>query len=380
MRRTWLRSAFTLVELLVVLAIIAILVGLLLPAVQKVREAAAMTQCRNNLKQIGLAAHTYASNHDDVFPTGLLCSPNSPGSDFSHFTGAQDLDGSSLAGPHTGLLVYLLPYLEQTTIVNNIPQKYFDLHGAVGPWAYNGDPPDDSACTYNLPPNSFWIGMTPNLNRIGPAPMLPGTLPVSCSTVKPFLCPLDPVNTGAGRNTIINVMYLIIHNWGTAFVGDLPGDATSAPPGYVDPRSLGLTNYVGCGGYYGGDDPVLGLVPTAPFDFRGVYYQNSHTRVTDIKDGTAFTLAFGEVCSGWDQKNGGLGKYAYAWFGSGYCLTAHGLDQGWGSFSSFHPGGIQFANCDGSVRNITRAAVQHAFVVASGKNDGLVYQDSDLTQ
>src|SRR5262249_52792807 len=97
--RTTPRRGFTLVELLVVIAIIAVLIGLLLPAVQKVREAANRTQCLNNLKQIALAAQNY---HDArrKFPTG------------AHLP--VDVRGRPTEG--TTLWVELLPYFEQDNL------------------------------------------------------------------------------------------------------------------------------------------------------------------------------------------------------------------------------------------------------------------------
>jgi prepilin-type N-terminal cleavage/methylation domain-containing protein len=101
------RPSFTLIELLVVIAIIAILIGLLLPAVQKVREAAARMSCTNNLKQLGLAVHDYASAKEKIPPAWH---PDSGGGTFN--------SGSQTLGPNTSgtAQFYLLPYIEQGNV------------------------------------------------------------------------------------------------------------------------------------------------------------------------------------------------------------------------------------------------------------------------
>src|SRR5271163_3159782 len=101
------RRAFTLIELLVVIAIIGILIALLLPAVQKIREAAARMSCANNLKQISLAAMNY-ENQFLSLPPGINVSPNAT-------TGGYTL-GAPYSGPYIGFLCYLLPYVEQSNI------------------------------------------------------------------------------------------------------------------------------------------------------------------------------------------------------------------------------------------------------------------------
>jgi prepilin-type N-terminal cleavage/methylation domain-containing protein/prepilin-type processing-associated H-X9-DG protein len=102
------RRGFTLIELLVVIAIIAILIGLLLPAVQKVRDAAARIKCTNNLKQIGLALHNYHDSQNG-FPPGYVDRNTDPNS-------TPDMD----QGPGWGWAAFLLPYVEQDNVYKQI--------------------------------------------------------------------------------------------------------------------------------------------------------------------------------------------------------------------------------------------------------------------
>ncbi len=132
MNRTPQRPGFTLIELLVVIAIIAILIGLLLPAVQKVRDAAARTQCNNNLKQLSLAVFNYESTYH------VLPSSTRPGG----FT----------ASPRISWTIGLLPFIEQDNL-----SKYYDFSS-------NWDSPNNLPIT-SQPVKIFQCPGTPNSNR-----------------------------------------------------------------------------------------------------------------------------------------------------------------------------------------------------------------------
>jgi prepilin-type N-terminal cleavage/methylation domain-containing protein len=111
-------AGFTLIELLVVVTIIGILIGLLLPAVQAAREAARRMQCTNNLKQIGLALHNYASTWNDYFPLGI---------------------SAATTTTTYGFFAHLLPFVEQQTL-------YDEMKSLI---QKNGDPTADSMYSSN---------------------------------------------------------------------------------------------------------------------------------------------------------------------------------------------------------------------------------------
>ncbi len=134
------RNGFTLIELLVVIAIIAILIALLLPAVQQAREAARRTQCKNNLKQVGLALHNFESTYRYVPAWGKIIPlaeyPTSPPNAYGTGSGQRTT---------FGVLFHLLPYLEQNNVYDMFDKKrsYVDpinmppAYGTINPVAMN---------------------------------------------------------------------------------------------------------------------------------------------------------------------------------------------------------------------------------------------------
>lgn len=341
-----LRRAFTLIELLVTIAIISVLIGLLIPAVQRVRESASRVQCMNNLKQLGLALHNYHGVRG-CFPPGLICS------------------GSNVSDSEATGFTLLLPYLEGD---NTYRIYHFDM-----PWH---QPPNYEAvaitvATFFCPSNNR-VQQTLDMTAI--AAEWNTTLPPRAASLDYAFCKgtngsLNPnytrwpsetrgvfiIQRPENRENGIRLLQILD---GTSMTFAI-GDAAGGTPSYL---VRDLTNP---------DQPTL--------DFMGQY-------------------AMIEQC--WSA--GGAGDPSHPWYGSVFGVTAqYGLgpdprdepmnrrpatpsiagndpfgDNRTGrdlisGFRSLHPGGCNFLFCDGSVRfvmeNIQPATYRALSTIAGGE-------------
>jgi prepilin-type N-terminal cleavage/methylation domain-containing protein/prepilin-type processing-associated H-X9-DG protein len=323
------RRGFTLIELLVVIAIIAILIGLLLPAVQKVREAAARSKCANNLKQLALACHNYESAHGSLPPAGVGYG----------FCGGSNGDRQVL---NMSGWVLVLPYIEQQALFSQLDLKQpfsdviWDNGGTIR--NTNGD--------YSGKP---WVGgATVNI------PLMQVPIPT-------FICPSDN------------------------------GPRESVPQnhpnryGAMGPASSGMygqrTNYDFIT-RAGEDFGTCNWQKNQTGASRYLFGESSKVKIGDVKDGTSNTFMVGETtveprCNGWGPAWGyrgwvqtGIDPFRGTTSGKAVndwaliaswttCGTPGGTNPprpgrlgDWGRAGSWHTGGAQFAFGDGSVRMI----------------------------
>ncbi|MFO0890858.1 MAG: DUF1559 domain-containing protein [Isosphaeraceae bacterium] len=373
------RVGFTLIELLVVIAIIAVLISLLLPAVQSAREAARRSQCTNNLKQIGLAMHNYVSANELVPPVTVDLADD----------GNNPSWGARVPNQNFSQHARLLPYLEQTPTYNSINWSF----GAR--WDNNAQ-----GYAYTEPPGSGAAGGAYSMPQFT----------VLTTTISSFLCPSDgnPGSSGAffvgTTNKLVGASnYCVNIGLNRRINGGVPNSNWQFNgPNYMATNWDGaLKSTIGINNFIDGTSntvifsewikgPATGL--PAPRNGLALIYnipQNSDAFNTD--------LAFKQACDATPvtnaNQNGGLGSWKGEWWAYGptmiyshtqtpnrtSCAYAD-MDWEWRtrgnitilSASSNHPGGVNVLFMDGSVRFVKSTVNVPAWYAIATPNGGEV--------
>jgi prepilin-type N-terminal cleavage/methylation domain-containing protein len=343
------RRGFTLIELLVVIAIIAILIALLLPAVQQAREAARRTQCRNNLKQLGIALH----NYHDVFN---MFTPNGVGRPTEAIGGRYDQDWLAWSG-----FAMLLPYIDQSPIYNKIDFSYR--------WDSN---------------------IAPNVNNN-----------MARSRIPAFTCPTDPganagytaamgptsygISTGPGSNWSLRTQppgFATLH-WGSRTRDITDGTSNTIA---VSELQIGLNNgqwTTGTGRRIPYYRVVVGSRLERSANTAGRVWNNSAAHIALINAYYQTCTSMYDAGTGWDTASDEQGRwwaggrvYWGPWLttlvgpnkGPSCDLDVSVTDMDVKDPSSYHTGGVHCLLADGAVKFVSENISQAIWIGAGSIN------------
>jgi len=313
---------------LVVIAIIGILVGLLLPAVQAAREAARRTQCVNNMRQVGLASHNFHDTFQKLPPgyVGPLNTTVTPWQN-KQWAGGSDPD------QYIGTLAYLLRYNEQKSLWDS-----FAGDGSNGTL--------DTRYSPRLTTTTSWWNLNSSWNAAN-------------TKVAGYICPsTNPYSSTGGISA-----YLGTYSYGMELL--------SFSASYT---TLGRTNYLSVAGGLGNNQP-----PGSGWDvYEGMYSNRSENNFAAVLDGLSNTFAFGEAVGGYATAPSKQIQYSYSWMGGCSMPTAWRLAtdnrKNWYQFSAEHPGVVNFVMGDDSVKGINTSIDSNVYVYLSGMKDGKLAQ------